>query len=192
MTSLPHICHFWGILVYILFQKIVKLSLVDNNQSINMYKIAFFGDSYVRRLRDSPFADLQLNNFVVQYYTQGGMSLKDVPTHPAFRAMKRWRPREVFIHIGGNDISYQTNPYDLAHQMEKIVYSIPAERVLVGEIPPRGTVKPWVGLSVSEFNDFRTTLNNCLFERFGRDCVPFFLHGVFRPDGSQSPFIHGT
>lgn len=66
---------------------VTLLSRLIVNYSFNMYKIAIFGDSYVRRLRDSPFANLQLNNTVVRYFTQDGMSLKDVPTHPAFGAM---------------------------------------------------------------------------------------------------------
>ena len=158
----------------------------------SIYVFSYFPFGFEGRIWDLivsvPDHGLSFYNTVVRYFSQGGMSLKDVPTHPMFGAMLELRPTEVFLHIGGNNISYYKNPQDLVDQMEDIVYTIPAARVLVGEILLRGNVKSWVGLSVTEFNDFREIMNNCLFERFGRHCVPFYMHSIFRPEGSLSSF----
>ena len=75
------------------FRKKVRLSLVDNQLQLQHVQDAIFGDSYMRCLRDSPFADLQLNNsrpvFYAGWYVPQGRA--DPPSIPRYGEMAAQR-----------------------------------------------------------------------------------------------------
>lgn len=107
------------------------------------HTVAIVGHSYVRRLRDSSFANMEYNdNQVVSFYFgQGGATLM---SHCGVRSIEYQlnrslsvQPNVIFIHIGENDIGH-LHPIAIANKIirliEYLLYECMVPFVVVGQL----------------------------------------------------------
>ncbi|XP_053381462.1 uncharacterized protein LOC128549140 [Mercenaria mercenaria] len=91
-----------------------------------------------------------------------------------FESLKTYKPRYVFINLGGNDITDSCNPHDIYLNIINIVeelYNCGVERVFVASIVERGKFPKWTGLNHKFFNVYRRSVNKKLKKYFARDFV---------------------
>ncbi|KAK3093409.1 hypothetical protein FSP39_015262 [Pinctada imbricata] len=104
-------------------------------------KVAIIGHSFVRRIknfieREKPDGfNLNIENVEgVKYFYKSGGLVKDMFSF--LPAIKRYRPRIVFVQIGGNDIG-KNNPSKIAKEIEELccaIYSETGANVIVGSL----------------------------------------------------------
>ena len=152
---------------------------------------AVFGDSYVDKM-GSAGLNIHALGSDVHYYGVPGLGLTAVTSHHKWKEMKKSKPTEVFLHLGGNSINTTTDTSSIVDgiiQLREELLGEGVRRVFVGEILPRGDVSrsrdPY--LTVQGYEDRRKTINRSLQNRLGRWLIHFYIRSAFRP----TPLVNG-
>lgn len=113
------------------------------------------------------------------------MKTDNIPTEFFFTSIKRIQPDCVFVRLGGNDITGDSYPKDIATRllcMYDDLLKSGVKYVFVGEIiPRRHSQRHCPGLTHAEFETQRNRVNCYLKKKIGQRLVRF-KHITFSKD----------
>ena len=114
-----------------------------------MSRVAVFGDSYVRRLGCYEF-NWSAGNWraeQIRFFGRGGTRAGSVPGS-LWQEMRDYAPTHVFLLLGGNNISVNSDPATIVRSLLDLVASLSdIAHVFVGEILPRWDISRSPGLT---------------------------------------------
>ena len=148
-----------------------------------------FGDSYITRLSLHCKNNLGVPGHVL-FLGKGGLRTDHMDNRMLNRA-QRCKARVAFVHIGGNDISPYSSPYDIFRRIEAIVECFVQQGmhdVYVGNILARGDFSKCPGLTKECFEKQRKKVNKLLEQRFKEKFVKF--KDIFWPHHYCSDMVH--
>ncbi|XP_060585339.1 uncharacterized protein LOC132741227 [Ruditapes philippinarum] len=135
-------------------------------------KYAVFGDSYISRLERYTHGKLEINR-QCKFFGVPGMSTTK-KFQDAFEQLLAYRPRYVFLNLGGNSFIADCNPHTVYLEIIDIVdkmYKAGVQRVFVASIIERGKFPHWTGLNRSIFNKMRNSVNSKLKKYYREDFI---------------------
>lgn len=106
---------------------------------------------------------------------KGGMTTENVDK-TLTRRLDDLRPDIVFVHIGGNDISSESEPvciYRNICELIDTIYSFGTKTVFIGEICRRGHFKKSPSLTVESLDKQRNSINKKLKKQYGPNFISF-------------------
>lgn len=142
-----------------------------------MAKHVLLGSSYVSRLERAFANNLKITGHVF-FMGKGGMKTDNIPTE-FFTSIKRIQPDCVFVRLGGNDITSDSYPKDIATRLLHVclyddLLKSGVKYVFVGEIiPRRHSQRHCPGLTHAEFDTQRNRVNCYLKKKIGQRLVRF-------------------
>ena len=129
-------------------------------QAQGLKKIAIFGHSYTSRFRvDKP---LLFPGHYLQLFDVPGGKVSTIKSTGKWQALLSYAPELTILMLGGNDITENTTPKDLALEIEQLVKEI--EEATRGHcliIGIESRVRPR-GLSAETFNKIKNGVNRWL------------------------------
>ncbi|XP_062616334.1 uncharacterized protein LOC134278035 [Saccostrea cucullata] len=140
---------------------------------------ALFGHSFIARISNHPTLDL--SNFPVHFFGLNGGTSRQVLLHNITQKMMRLKPKKIYIQIGENDISFNSDPFQIVKDIVRLVNTfrdIPdIDQVILGRLFKRYRPR---GMSVEGYEIQRTIINLCLQKSFQNDDVITFrsLNGL--------------
>ncbi|XP_061174224.1 uncharacterized protein LOC133183282 [Saccostrea echinata] len=140
---------------------------------------ALFGHSFIARVANHPTLDT--SNFPVHCFGLNGGTSRQVLFHNITQKMIRLKPKKIFIQIGENDISFNSDPFQIVKDIIRLVNAfrvIPdLDQVILGRLFKRYRLR---GMSVEGYEIQRTIINLCLQKSFQNDDVITFrsLNGL--------------
>lgn len=140
-----------------------------------MAKHVLLGSSYVSRLERAFANNLKIPGHVF-FIGKGGMKTDNIPTE-FLTSIKRIQPDCVFVHLGGNDITSDSYPKDIATRLLCLYDDLlksSVKYVFVAEIiPRRPSQRHCPGLTHAEFETQRKRVNCYLKKKIGQRLVRF-------------------
>ena len=137
-----------------------------------MARIALFGSSYIARLEEFCWGDLKVPGDV-RFFGIGGMKFETCAE--TLKKVKSFKPGAVYIFLGGNSITKNTKPSELADLYFTIIKDLRdsgVRKIYVAEIPTRGKFKT-PGLDKKCFDSQREKINKLLRKEYGNDLIVF-------------------
>lgn len=107
---------------------------------------ALFGHSFIARISNHPV--LEMTDSSVHFFGLSGGTSRQILLHNTTQRMIQTKPSKIYVQIGENDISFQSDPFQIVKDIARLVNTfrdIPdLEHVTVGRLfkryRPRGDV----------------------------------------------------
>ena len=163
--------------------------------------VAFYGDSYIRRLYD--FCDGSLRvPATVCWFGKGGLrsDLKDKKgltvdknARANFEKLRKRRPDAVIINVGENDLSTTTKPRDIYFRIMELINDLQQDGVrdiYVAEIMTRGDFSrcPDPAMNKAAFDLQRKKINTLLAKELKGNFIKF--HDIHYPADYSADLVH--
>lgn len=136
-----------------------------------MANIVLLGSSYISRLERYTGGMFKVPGFV-RFLGKGGMRTDTVPDC-FMQCIAEIKPDIVIIHLGGNDITCESNATDIARSLLKLHDTIlenGAKEVFVGEIITREpSQRHCPGLTKALFDVQRRKINTTIKKKLGKN-----------------------
>lgn len=140
-----------------------------------MANIVLLGSSYISRLERYTGGMFKVPGFV-RFLGKGGMRTDTVPDC-FMQCIAEIKPDIVIIHLGGNDITCESNATDIARSLLKLHDTIlenGAKEVFVGEIITREpSQRHCPGLTKALFDVQRRKINTTIKKKLGKKLLRF-------------------
>lgn len=129
---------------------------------------ALFGHSFIARISNHPV--LEMTDSSVHFFGLSGGTSRQILLHNTTQRMIQTKPSKIYVQIGENDISFQSDPFQIVKDIARLVNTfrdIPdLEHVTVGRLFKRYRPR---GMSVEGYEIQRTIINLCLQKFFQDD-----------------------
>ena len=99
------------------YDYISKLQPTHNISFVKMARIALFGSSFIARLEEFCWGYLKVPGDV-RFFGMGGMKFETCAE--TLKKVKSFKPCAVYIFLGGNSITKNTKPSELAAKVKKV------------------------------------------------------------------------